>query len=187
MDERCKSVERAVEVVLRDAMYFKKRIGPQQPVQRDVPVPDSYFSCLGGETQPFFVLLQRVVSSLASDRECELAADVQAQFYFLARTDVRRVVIEHELADHFSPADQRHEIERLNSFFLNYRAEVVVEIGSGDIADRDWLRVEVVRLPRRVSFNGANVLIRQAARSDEAHHGRFVKQKNRGSVTTQPI
>src|SRR5690242_12258038 len=129
MNERCESVERAVEVVLRDAMYFKKRVGPQQPVERDVPVPDSDLASLRSETQPFFVLFQRVVSSLASDRECELAADIQAQLYFLARTDVRRVVIEHKLADHFSPADQRHEVERLNSFFLNYRAEMVVEIG----------------------------------------------------------
>jgi hypothetical protein len=119
------------------------------------------------------------------DAEPELPGDGKRELHLGIREAMRRVVVNHELADQPAARDERNERERLDALGLDNDPEIAREIGRADIVNSDRFGVLCIGSPGRMALDGRAIPIGEAAPGHEPHHPCVVEQQDRCALAAK--
>jgi hypothetical protein len=102
--------------------------------------------------------------------ECHCRGDDGCKLDLLGLELVRRIVVQHELPDHATKADQRNEGQSDDSFVHERRQVLLERRFVRYVRDEDRLGVHGIGRPGRVTLHCSPILTGQAAVRLEPHH-----------------
>ena len=117
----------------------------------------------------------------------DLVRDGQCGLELVGGEGVRRIEIDHELADEAGIAHQRHEGQRTDAFGFDRARERLGQSGGSKIVDAERLRIALPRRPGRMAFDGLPVTGREPLPGDEAHDTGSVEEQHRGTVAVERL
>ncbi len=175
------AAEGSVEGARTQSMKLFEIVGPLNGLRRHIPIPGSHRRGLQRKAEACLAAARLLLSPGPLHGEGDLRCDDAGELELFDTEGSRHLVIEHELADHPTEADERDERHRRNVLGLDGRQKRSQRGILGDVADDDGLGIAAVGSPGRVAFHGTAIRLGQVPVRLEAHHPVGVDQKDRGT------
>ncbi len=128
---------------------------------------------------------RRVLGAHLLDAETQMPRKGERNVGLIQRERVRPIIVGHELADQAASLAQRNEGGGADPLRAHRGLEIVAKIGLLDVSHADRRRIDCVKRPRRVAFDGGPIAIGQAAPGNEPHHARLVGEQDRRTLAVQ--